>query len=78
MKKKKKTQQKIPRCSHRLMLLYYWEQEKKKDKKKYLLLSTVGASYLLCLSPNTKCAGFFSHFHWKTEKELSSANFHPS
>lgn len=47
-------------------------------KKKYLLLSTVGASYLLCLSPNTKCAGFLSHFHWKTEEELSSANFHHS
>lgn len=71
---------KKPHCSHSLMPLYYWEQEKKKKKtkKKYLLLSTVGASYLLCLSPNTKCAGFFSHFHWKTEEELSSANFHPS
>lgn len=47
-------------CSHAFMPLYHWEQKiyiyVYIYLSIYLLLSTVGASYLLCLSLNTKCA----------------------
>lgn len=73
--KKRKKQQKKP-LFPQFNTIVLLGAKKKKPKNKYLLLSTVGASYLLCLL-TLNVLDFFSHFHWKTEEELSSANFHP-